>query len=109
MTIPQIQEMEGVDEADGFWNDSIDITRSPSPGMPAKRMRMSLGEIREDFLQDLLFKDDENLLRVQRTPESLGYDNMNSWRTLFSPDGSSQPIQHGKRKMQTGCIPCLCV
>ena len=112
MTIPQEQEMEEEIDMNGFWSADVDISRTPSPGVPSKRLRMSLSEIRDDYVNDLLFKDDDfsNLMRVQQTPEALGYDSTTSWRTLwFSPPASSQQLQNGKRKMQTGCIPCLYV
>jgi hypothetical protein len=112
MTVPQEHEMEVAGELNGFWSANVDISRTPSPGVPTKRMRMTLGEIRDDFINDIPFKEDDfnNLLRVQQTPEALGYDNTTSWRTLwFSPPGSSQQPPNGKRKMQTGCIPCLYV
>ena len=101
--------MEGASQLNGFWSGNVDISRTPSPGVPTKRMRMTLGEIRDDFVNDMPFKEDDfdNLLRVQQTPEALGYDDTTSWRTLFSPPGSSQQPPNGKRKMQTGCIPCL--
>ena len=94
----------------GFWSGNVDISRTPSPGVPTKRMRMTFDEIRDDFLDDMQWRENEyNLMRVQHdTPETLGYDTTNSWRTLwFSPTASSQPSQSVKKKMQTGCIPCL--
>ena len=112
MTVPQEQEMEETVDMDGFWSGDVDISRTPSPGIPSKRMRMTLSEIRDDFMVDLLLKDDDlnNLMRLQQTPEDLGYDSTTSWRTLwFSPTASSQQLQNGKKKMQTGCIPCLYV
>lgn len=113
MTVPPEQEMEGAGQLNGYWSADVDIARTPSPGVPAKRMRMTFGEIRDDFINDMPFKEDDfnNLLRVQQTPEALGYDNTPSWRTLwFSPPGSSQQTPpNGKRVMQTGCIPCLYV
>lgn len=104
--------MEEVVDVNGYWSGDVDISRTPSPGVPAKRLRMTFGEIREDYLHDLTYKEDDfsNLMRVQHTPESLGYDSStSSWRTLwFSPPSSSQHSQNGKKKMmQTGCIPCL--
>jgi hypothetical protein len=104
--------MEGMGEMNGFWSGDVDISRTPSPGVPAKRMRMTLDEIRDDYLNEMLFREDDfsNLMRAQCTPESLGYDNTTSWRTLwFSPSASSQRSQNRKKKMQTGCIPCLYV
>ena len=103
MTIPQAQEMEGMGEMgemNGFWSGDVDISRTPSPGVPAKRMRMSLEEIRDDYLNEKSMREDAfgNLMRVQHTPESLGYDNTTSWRTLwFSPSASTQS-QTGKKK-----------
>lgn len=110
MTVPQEQEVEEVINMNGFWSGNVDISRTPSPGIPSKRMRMTFDEIRDDYMNDLLFKEDDinNLMRLQQTPEALGYDNTNSWRTLWvSPPASLQQLQNGKKKMQTGCIPCL--
>lgn len=93
----------------GFWDGEVDVSRTPSPGLPTKRMRMTLNEIASDFRQEAAWKDSEhgNLLRLQKTPDSLGYDNVGSFKTLFSADGlDTQPAQR-KKKMQTGCIPCL--
>lgn len=114
MTIPQAQEqdVEEVDIMNGFWSGDVDISRTPSPGLPTKRMRMTFDEIRDDYMNDLSFRNDEfnNLTRVQQTPEALGYESTTSWRTLwFSPPARSQASQNGKKKMQTGCIPCLYV
>ena len=113
MTIPQEHEMEGMGEMNGLWSADVDISRTPTPGVPAKRMRMTFDEIRDDYLSEMFVKEDDfnNLTRVvQQTPESLGYDTTNSWRSLWvSPSASSQQSQNGKKKMQTGCIPCLYV
>ena len=112
MTIPQEQEMEGMGDMNGLWSGDVDISRTPTPGVPAKRMRMTFDEIRDDYLNEMAFKEDDfsNLMRVQQTPESLGYDNTTSWKALwFSPSARSQQSQNGRKKMQTGCIPCLYV
>ena len=111
MTVPQEQESVVVGEVDGYWSGTLDNSRTPSPGIPAKRMKMTLDEITDIWRQEQLLEDNEydNLLRLQKTPESLGYDNVGSFRALwFSSDDSPQE-QNGKKKMQTGCIPCLYV
>ena len=98
-------------ETFGYWSGEVDVSRTPSPGIPAKRLKMTLDEITDIFQEDTAWKDNEfnNLLRVQRTPQSLGYDEVDSFKALFSSDGSAFQPQDRKRKMQTGCIPCLYV
>jgi hypothetical protein len=80
MTIPQLQEMEGMGAMNGFWSGDVDISRTPTPGVPAKRMRMTFDEIRDDYLNDMSLREDDfsNLMRAQHTSESLGYDTTTS-------------------------------
>ncbi len=85
------------------------MSRTPSPGLPSKRLRTSFEEIAQDFRQEAASMDYgyDNLSRLQQTPESLGYESVASFHSLFSYKDGSQPIMNGKPKMQTGCIPCL--
>lgn len=132
MTIRQVNG-EGGEEGDmnGWWSADIDISRTPSPGVPAKRIKMSLQDIAQDFHDATMEREDDltNLLRVERTPQELGYGpDATSWKELwFSSNNSTQDntvrnVPNGefglqeltaddaklrKRKMQTGCIPCL--
>ena len=112
MTVTQKQELVGAVDMSGYWSGDVDISRTPSPGIPAaKRMKMSLDEIAQQFREEHPLNDDEyhNLLRVQRTPESLGYDNVDSFRELWVSSNDSTGGRDGRKKMRTGCIPCLYV
>lgn len=99
----------GVEEVNGYWSGDVDISRTPSPSIPAKRIRMTLNEIADDFRQPQPWEDNEynNLLRTQRTPEALGYENVDSFRSMWVSTDESEEPQDEKKKMQTGCIPCL--
>ena len=115
MTIPQEKEAVAPADMNGWWRGEVDLSRTPSPGIPAKRMRMALDEIGQDYNEATLWEDGKlNILRVQRrTPESLGYGSQDNFRELWfeSNDSSEQPQQQeqGRKKMQTGCISCLYV
>lgn len=114
MTMPLGQELGSMAKEEiGWWSGQVDVSRTPSPRIPAKRMRMTVDELGFDFNQESFYGDDElNLSRAQRTPESLGYGNHENFEQLWvlpndSPPTFQQPA--GRRKMQTGCIPCLYV
>ncbi len=132
MTFPSEEEVVDVEGIDGWWNAEIDVTRTPSPGIPAKRMKMTLEDIAQDFHEIGAGKDSEynNLLRVEKGPEELGYGtSAQSFSEMwFTGNDSSQPtvrkvpvhepmlreltameFKSRKKKMQTGCIPCLYV
>ena len=128
MTMPlERQEIMAEDEVvNGWWSGDVDISRTPSPGIPAKRMKMTLEDISQDFRATTMQKDSEfsNLLRASRTPDTLGYGVAQSYKDLWpSPRYSSNAMPHDvksrrsaeleltdrKRKMKTGCIPCLYV
>jgi hypothetical protein len=85
MTIPQLQEMEGMGAMNGIWSGDVDISRTPTPGVPAKRMRMTFDDIRDDYLNDMSLREDDfsNLMRAQHTTGSLGYDTTTSWRNTL--------------------------
>ena len=131
MTFPSEEEVVDVEGING-WNAEIDVTRTPSPGIPAKRMRMTLEDIAQDFHEISAGKDSEfnNLLRVEKGPEELGYGTTaQSFSEIwFTGNDSSQStvrkaltdeltlgeltameFKSRKKKMQTGCIPCLYV
>jgi len=110
MTLPSEGDFTTFGDANGYglWEAEVDTSRSPSPGIPAKRMRTTLDDYRSDFLQQASWKDNDYLMRMQRTPESLGYEPAGSFKTLFSlRDSAYTPTSANKKKMQTGCIPCL--
>lgn len=112
MPIPSQQNGNAFEDAGlygGFWDAEVDIARTPSPGIATKRMRMTFDDIANDFRQEPSLGDDDfhNLWRVQKTPESLGYETIGSFKNLFSSGDSSYSKPNGRRKMQTGCIPCL--
>ena len=111
MTVPQEQEVLNMGEL--YWSAELEASRTPSPGISAKRLKMTFDDIANNFRQEVpAWMDDEfnNLLRVQRTPQSLGYDEVDSFKALFSSNDSPFQSQNGmKKKMQTGCIPCLYV
>ena len=127
MTVPQDAESTASEEVvDGWWSADVDVSRTPSPGIPAKRMRMTLDDIAQEYFDETVLNDDElNLSRVRRTPESLGYGSGPNFRALWtgvsSRGSSSQTMDSqtvsqsaslppdGPKKMQTGCIPCLYV
>lgn len=132
MTIPQEEEVADGGDMNGSWSAEIDLSRTPSPGIPAKRMRMSLQDIAQEFHETAMMRDSDfnNLLRIERSPQELGYGSAaTSFKELwFSPSNSSQDtvrnvparelnlqeptvieLKARKRKMQTGCIPCLYV
>ena len=129
MTIPQDQEQMLQEEVNGWWNAEVDITRTPSPGIPSKRMKMFLDDIAQEFPETALWKEDNyaNLLKVGQGPESLDYSSTDSFEDLWATlennsdtmvaygdaigfeniDLTAQKVSPRKRKMQTGCIPCL--
>lgn len=110
MTILQDSNIVGVEEIYGLWNGTADLSRTPSPGLPAKKMRMNFHDITQQFRNEHLLNDNDNLLRVHQTPESLGYDAADSFRAMWVPPSESVQFTHQKKKhMRTGCIPCLYV
>ena len=114
MTIPQVKSVNADDEVvNGWWSADIDVSRTPSPGIPAKRLRSSLEQITEDFHEqqwrETTDNENTNLFRAQMSPQTLGYGSVESYKELwFSPSGSVENAD-GKKSMQTGCIPCLYV
>lgn len=111
---------------DGWWSADVELSRTPSPGIPTKRLKMTLEDISQDFRETTMQKDSDfgNLLRIERGPESLGYGNTPSFRELwFSSANSSSNLSMDsgsenyfqaqekpqRKKMRTGCIPCLYV
>ena len=133
MTISQGQQEDTwlVDDTNGWWDAEIDV-RTPSPRAPAKRMRMTLEDIRDEMRETTIQEDSVqgNLLRLDQTPEALGYGSGDSFQELwYTPDDSLQSISEypgfiedssamfaersltapKRKKMQTGCIPCLYV
>ncbi|KAK5168949.1 uncharacterized protein LTR77_006258 [Saxophila tyrrhenica] len=109
MAIPSAEEVYNA-QGYSFWDGEVDISRTPSPGIPTKRMRTGLSDLSQDMQEEATWQDEyNNLMRVQQTPESLGYESVGSFKTLFSSSDSphTQVITNGKKKMQTGCIPCL--
>ncbi|KAK3691228.1 hypothetical protein LTR37_018760 [Vermiconidia calcicola] len=111
MTVPQKQDVQGADEYYGMWSGDVELSRTPSPGTPTKRMRMTLDDIADGFREEAPWVNNEydNLLRANRTPESLEYDeHADFYRTLWvSSNDSRHTSRVGKSVMQTGCIPCL--
>ena len=131
MTISQGQQEDTwlVEDTNGWWDAELDL-RTPSPRVPAKRMRMTLEDIRDEMRETTIQKDSDhgNLLRLDQTPEALGYGSGESFQELwFTPDDSLQSIPEypdfladgdtmiaersltvpKRKRMQTGCIPCL--
>lgn len=114
-------------DENGWWSADIDVSRTPSPGIPTKRMKMTLEDISQDFRGNVdLSKDNEwnNILRAQRTPDVMGYGNVETYKDLWAlPNDSADltvdqwegfmpaPVRERqlKSKMKTGCIPCLYV
>ena len=132
MTIPQEQDAVSGGETSETWSAEIDISRTPSPGIPTKRMRMAWEDIGQDYDETNMIRDDffDSLLRAERGAQQLGYvyDATTFMGRSFSPGSSSKQMvrnvpardrtlqeltaiewKHRKRKMQTGCIPCLYV
>ena len=121
MTVPE-EDYGVAREVNGWWDADIEITRTPSPGMPAKRMKMTLEDIQKDFQETTMQKDSEynNLLRLERGAGSLGYEAQSFKELWFTPNDSPPSIYditavpserdltaRKRKKMQTGCIPCL--
>ena len=130
-----LQELDGAEGEDqnGLWSANIDVSRIPSPGIPAKRVKLSLEDVAQDFRETSMVRDSEllNLPRIARSPQELGYDppattfkelwfssnNSNSQDTVGNTQAGELNLQEltkmelklRKNKMQTGCIPCLYV
>lgn len=133
MSLPDDHAPPDVGELDAAWTAEIDISRTPSPGVPPKRMRMTLEDIAQDMREIPDTASDSrfhNLLRIDQGPESLGYStSAQSFKELwFTQDDSSRftvrnvpaselnlaeltaidvKMRTHKKEMQTGCIPCL--
>ena len=107
MTLPSEQEFVMGNNGDvyGFWDAEVDISRTPSPSIPAKRMRTQADDIANDNQQETYWNHNgyNNLIRVQPTLESLGYEHV---RSLKDTPYARRSLS-GRKKMQTGCIPCL--
>lgn len=131
MALPRGHDDDPAQQHGGWWNAEVDISRTPSPGLPAKRVRMALEDFEPGFADTSVAKDEDlnNLLRAERTPEALGYgtsaqsfmelwvsSNNSSLNSVRRPPTAQLTLQEitgdhlkvrEKKRMQTGCIPCL--
>lgn len=131
-------ELDGVAQPNGdgahpgrYWKGQVDVSRTPSPRLPAKRMKMTLQDITHDStaINGTRYDEPSDIANAPQAPYQNGYaeDSAITMKPLAALESSAsiaadhpsafERQSHGvavqdhrkvrRRKMRTGCVPCL--